>query len=161
MRVSSKVFLHQLASATSAGDNEQNLNFALSVVTNIKPNDHLEAMLAAHMAVTHMLAMRSARRLALAESLEERDSAERAFNKLTRTLTTQIEALKRYRTGVEQRVTVQNVSVNDGGQAIVGDVVQARRHSDRQQPVNATRSSTDVRRPAMPLVDELKGEVIH
>jgi hypothetical protein len=51
---------------------------------------------------------------------------------------------------------VQNVSVNDGGQALVGDVVQARRQSDWQQP----RSSTDIRRPAMPLVDELKGEVI-
>jgi hypothetical protein len=29
-----------------------------------------------------------------------------------------MEALKRYRTGGEQKVTVQHVSVNDGGQAI-------------------------------------------
>jgi hypothetical protein len=33
-----------------------------------------------------------------------------------------IEALKRYRTGGEQKVTVQHVTVNDGGQAIVGAV---------------------------------------
>jgi hypothetical protein len=34
----------------------------------------------------------------------------------------QLEALKRYRTGGEQRVTVQHVTVNDGGRAIVGNV---------------------------------------
>jgi hypothetical protein len=34
-------------------------------------------------------------------------------------------ALKRYRTGGEQKVAVQHVSANDGGQAIVGNVNQA------------------------------------
>jgi hypothetical protein len=33
-----------------------------------------------------------------------------------------METLKRYRTGGEQKVTVQHVTVNDGGQAIVGTV---------------------------------------
>ena len=36
-----------------------------------------------------------------------------------------MEALRRYRSGGEQNVTVQHVSVNDGGQAIVGNVTQA------------------------------------
>jgi hypothetical protein len=40
-----------------------------------------------------------------------------------------IEALKRYRTGGEQKLTVQNVSVNDGGQAIVCNVTQAPREA--------------------------------
>jgi hypothetical protein len=34
----------------------------------------------------------------------------------------QMEALKRYRTGGQQKVTVEHVTVNDGGQAIVGAV---------------------------------------
>jgi hypothetical protein len=34
------------------------------------------------------------------------------LNRLTRTLGTQMEALKRYRTGGEQKVTVQHVSVD-------------------------------------------------
>ena len=34
----------------------------------------------------------------------------------------QVEALKRYRTGGEQKVTVQHVTVNEGGQAIIGSV---------------------------------------
>ena len=38
----------------------------------------------------------------------------------------QMEALKRYRMGGEQRVTVQHVTVNDGGQAIVGPMSPAR-----------------------------------
>jgi hypothetical protein len=35
-----------------------------------------------------------------------------------------MEALKRYRTGGEQTVTVQHVNVGEGGQAIVGNVTQ-------------------------------------
>jgi hypothetical protein len=36
-----------------------------------------------------------------------------------------MEALERYRSGGGQNVTVQHVSVSDGGQAIVGHVTQA------------------------------------
>ena len=45
-----------------------------------------------------------------------------AADKLARTFAAQAEALKRYRTGGEQKVTVQHVTVNDGGQAVVGTV---------------------------------------
>jgi hypothetical protein len=68
--------------------------------------------------------MQFSRNLAEAGYLEHRDSAERTFNKLTRTFVTQMEALKRYRTGGEQTVTVQHVNVSEGGQAIVGNVTQ-------------------------------------
>ena len=66
--------------------------------------------------------MTFARRLAHVDNIPQQDSAERAFNKLTRTFTAQVEALKRYRTGGEQKVTVQHVTVNEGGQAVVGDI---------------------------------------
>jgi hypothetical protein len=68
--------------------------------------------------------MEFACRLANAENLVLMDSLERTLNKLARTFTAQLEALKRYRTGGEQKVTVQHVSVSDGGQAIVGNVAQ-------------------------------------
>ena len=83
----------------------------LSVVKGIEPRDQIEAMLAAQMAAVHVATMTFARRLAHVENIPQQDSAERAFNKLTRTFTTQMEALKRYRTGGEQKVTVQHVSV--------------------------------------------------
>jgi hypothetical protein len=77
------------------------------------------------MAVVHVASMTFARRLANVETIQQQDSAERAFNKLTRTFASQMEALKRYRTRGEQKVTLQNVSVAEGGQAIVGNVTQA------------------------------------
>jgi hypothetical protein len=54
-----------------------------------------------------------------------RTGAERAFNKLTRTFSIQMETLKRYRARAEQNITVQNVSVESGGQAVVGNVAPA------------------------------------
>jgi hypothetical protein len=120
-----KGLILQLDNARSRQDPD--LNFALSVIKNLKPNDQLETMLAAQMVATHMATMMFASRLARANNVEQFESAERAYNKLARTYVAQMEALKRYRTGGEQKVTVQHVSVNDGGQAIVGDVVQAPR----------------------------------
>jgi hypothetical protein len=98
--------------------------------------DQLEAMLAAQMAAVHMATMTLGRRLGGVETVEQQDSAERAFNKIARTFTTQMEALKRYRTGGEQKVTVQHVSVSEGGQAIVGNVTQ----TAKTAPEKATKS---------------------
>src|SRR5262252_4930916 len=78
-----------------------------------KPKDQVEAMLAAQMAAIHRTTMTFARRLANVETIAQQDSAERALNKLARTYAMQMEALKRYRTGGEQKVTVQHVSVNE------------------------------------------------
>jgi hypothetical protein len=65
------------------------------------------------------------RRLNNVENILQQDSAERAFNKLARTFAVQMEALKRYRTGGEQKVTVHHFTVNEGGQAIIGPVSPA------------------------------------
>jgi hypothetical protein len=119
--------VRQLGEASSHGGevDERALNFMLSVVKGIKPRDQVEAMLATQMAAIHIATLTSAQRLAQAETLPAQDSAERAFNKLSRTYATQMEALERYRSGGDQNVTVQHVSVRDGGQAIVGNVTQA------------------------------------
>ena len=116
--------LCQLLNAGSRGGkvDERGLNFMLSVVKGVKRRDQVEALLAAQMAAVHAATMMLARQLAQVKTLPQQDSAERAFNKLARTFAAQVEALKRYRTGGEQKVTVQHVTVNEGGQAIVGDV---------------------------------------
>ncbi len=46
------------------------------------------------------------------------------MGRLARTFPAQIEALNRYRSHGEPAITVQNVSVGDGGKAIVGNVTQ-------------------------------------
>ncbi|BCA00024.1 hypothetical protein BDHH15_09210 [Bradyrhizobium diazoefficiens] len=115
----------QIVHVTAKGQevSQELANFMLSAIKGVEPKDDVEAMLAAQMAATHMLSMTFARRLNNVESIPQQDSASQAFNKLSRTFATQVEALKRYRTGGEQRVTVQHVNVSDGGQAIVGDVL--------------------------------------
>jgi hypothetical protein len=146
--------LKQLANAGSRGRqiDEDALNFMLSVVTGIKPNDQLEAMLAAQMAVIHTATMTFARRLANVETIEQQDSAERALNKLARTYAMQMEALKRYRTGGEQKVTVHHVSVNEGGRAIVGNVNQAAGGIAAEKPVTTTPALTDALQQ-MPIIE--------
>ncbi len=108
---------------------ETGLNFMLSAVKGVEPRDEVEAMLAAQMAAVHMATMTFARRLSHVDTLPQQDSAERAFNKLARTFTAQVEALKRYRTGGEQRVVVEHMHVYEGGRAIVGTVHQGGRET--------------------------------
>jgi hypothetical protein len=113
------------ASRHSQDIDEQGLNFTLSVIKGIEARNQLEAMLAAQMVAVHMASMTFAGRLAHLDDIPQQDSAERAFNKLTRTFAMQMEAFNRYRSGAEQKVTLQHVSVAEGGQAIVGNVTQA------------------------------------
>jgi hypothetical protein len=114
----------QLVNAGSQGPkaDEHGINFMLAVIKGIEPRDQIEAMLAAQMAAVHMASMTFARRLAHIDNLAQQDSAQNAFNNLARTFAAQVEALKRYRSGGEQKMTVQHVHVAEGGQAIVGNV---------------------------------------
>ena len=120
--------LSQLANAVSPGKDADGaaINFALAVIAGVEPKDELETMLAMQMSAVHMATMTFTRRLAHVETIAQQDSAERALNRLMRTYVAQMEALKRYRTGGEQKVLVQHVNVNDGGQAIVGTVDRGR-----------------------------------
>ena len=118
--------LRQLVKASVKGErpDEVNLAFMISMVKSIKPRDSVEAMLVAQMVSVHVMAMRCAHHLAHADDLAQHDSAARALGRLARTFPAQIEALNRYRSHDEPAITVQNVSVGDGGKAIVGNVTQ-------------------------------------
>lgn len=146
--------IQQLANAGSRGPQVDPavVNFMLDVIKGVKPKDQLEALLAAQMAVVHWRFMAFGMQLNQVESLPQQNSAESAFNKLARTFTTQMEALKRYRTGGEQKVTVQHVSVGEGGQAIVGNVTQAGPETVPQKPNRPVPALTDARQAAMPIL---------
>jgi hypothetical protein len=101
-----------------------NLAFMMAMVESIKPRDAIEAMLVAQMVSVHVMAMRCAHHLACAENIVQQESAGRALGRLARTFPAQIEALNRHRNNGAPAVTVQNVSVQDGGNAIVGNVTQ-------------------------------------
>lgn len=109
---------------------EQATDFALGFVDSMKPKDAAEALLCAQMAATHQATMMMARRLNHATSLAQQDTAERALNKLARTFAAQMDTLKRYRSKGQQTVRVERVTVENGGQAIVGDVNHRGRGED-------------------------------
>jgi hypothetical protein len=118
--------LRQLVRASACGDapDEVNISFMISMVKNIRPRDSIEAMLVAQMVSVHVMAMRCAQQLATACDPARQDSAARALGRLARTFPAQIDALNRHRSRGEPAITVQNVSVGDGGKAIVGNVTQ-------------------------------------
>src|SRR5712672_2544850 len=142
--------LRQLVKASVNGErpDEVNLAFMISMVKSIKPRDAVEAMLVAQMVSVHVMAMRCAHHLGNAKDIARQDSAGRALGRLARTFPAQIEALNRYRNHGEPAFTVQNVSVGDGGKAIVGNVTQHARVlvSDK----SPTPAVTDSRMGSMP-----------
>lgn len=121
--VANDLITHCARLATSNGKiDEEKLNSLIGFVQGIEPQNTVETALAAQMAAIHDNVMLFARRLAHADTISESDSAERTLNRLARTFTAQVEALKKYRSSGEQVVRVERVNVSEGGQAIVGNV---------------------------------------
>ena len=118
--------LRQLVKASVNGQkpDEANLAFMISTIRRIAPKDSIEAMLVSQMVSVHMAAMRCACRLACIDDLPQQETVTRALTRLSRTFAAQIEALGRHRNSDERAITVQNLSVQDGGRAIVGNVTQ-------------------------------------
>jgi hypothetical protein len=140
--------LRQLVRASVSGGSvdEVNLSFMIAMVKSIRPRDCIEAMLVAQMVSVHVMAMRCAQQLASPEDVARHDSAARALGRLARTFPAQIEALNRHRSHGEPAITVQNLKVEDGGNAIVGNVTQHRSVivSDKK-PAAATGNATAAR----------------
>ena len=118
-----RIVLDLVGLAANGNDlSEAELNRMLAVVRGIGPTDAVEALLAVQMAAVHDASMKAAQRLKKAETIDQQDSASSMFNKLTRTFTMQVEAMKRHRSRGEQSVIVKHVHVYPGGQAVVGSV---------------------------------------
>jgi len=101
------------------------LNASLSIFTGMKPKDSVEAMMITQMIALHEMALLSSERALITEQPDEfvGKNVNRA-TKLCRTYALLAEALTKYRTKGQQKITVQHVNVNDGGQAVIGDVNQ-------------------------------------
>jgi hypothetical protein len=92
-------------------------------------------------------------RLSRADNLEAIELYERTLNKLGRTFASYVDVLHRcYRSSGEQKLMVQqNVSVSDGGQAIVANVAQNTGVAKRSQIwVTKSRGAALEKKPAAP-----------
>lgn len=114
----------QIIDAVGVYHSAEAIGFVLSVIKDQTPRDHIERMLIAQMAIAHVATMRFADELSPRTTGDPArwEFALKALNAFGRTFATQISALKQYRSGGEQRVTVRHVSVSDSAQAIVGNV---------------------------------------
>ena len=100
------------------------LNKAVAALAGIGPRDELESMLAVQMIAVHHLAMECMKRARRSQPIEGMNYHINCATKLQRTFVAQVEALNRYRGKGQQKVTVEHVHINKGGQAIVGAVNQ-------------------------------------
>ena len=98
-------------------------NASLLVMAGFMPKDQIESMLAAQMTATHSVAMEFLRRASHPDHSSDVSSmsADRAA-KLLRAFAAQVEVLDRHRGKGQQKIVVEHVTVEAGGQAIVGQV---------------------------------------
>ena len=95
-------------------------------LASFKPANELESMLAAQIIACHNAAMECYRRAMHGEqTFAGRSENLSQANKLSRSFSTLLEALNRHRGKGQQKVTVEHIHVNKGGQAIVGNVSTA------------------------------------
>ncbi len=100
---------------------------AITTLEGIKPRGEIEGMLAAQMVATHSAAMECLRRAMIPEqTFKGRDQNLKHAAKLLSIYSRQVEVLDKHRGKGQQKVTVEYVNVEAGGQAIVGHVETGR-----------------------------------
>jgi hypothetical protein len=141
-------FINQVVAVAELGEPSDDLEvtFSVSVIEDILSNHSnggvAKAMLAAQYTAVHAMIMKLARRFSRIIAEPERlEIIVRLVASLARTSVAQYEALNRVHAGV----TVGHVSVNEGGQAIVGSVTH-----NQQEP------ATQDAGPPQPLLAEAK-----
>jgi hypothetical protein len=118
--------LYQLIAAArlpNSGICEIAVNASLAFIEGAKPRDEIESALVIQMACTHSATMAVLSRLGGAHRGDRSVAAmASAAARLLRAYATQVEALRRLRNGNSQTVRVEHVHVNEGGQAVIGNV---------------------------------------
>jgi hypothetical protein len=99
---------------------------AILLLQGIKPTDEIEGMLAAQMVATYSAAMECLRRSMIpSQTFAGRDQNLKHASKLLAIYARQMDALNKNRGKGQQKVTVEHVTVQSGGQAVVGNVETA------------------------------------
>jgi hypothetical protein len=130
------------------------LNAMLEAVAAFAPADELEGMIAIQAAVFHRIALDLLARGARSQRPEIRSANIGQANKCARTFAVLLDALNRHRGKVTtQKVIVENVTVEAGGQAVVGAVAGvggAKQSKDQAHATNAADQDRGGSRPALP-----------
>jgi hypothetical protein len=102
----------------------QRLDLAASALTEMRPSNATEAMLATQMIAAHDAALMFLMRATLEnQTIDGCDANVLRATRLMRLFTEQLQAMQKLKgTAAQQKVTVEHVHVHGGGQAIVGAV---------------------------------------
>jgi hypothetical protein len=106
-------------SITKHGD-ASGYGFVRSVLK--EPKNQFEMLLVAQMLALHDAAMDSGKSLGAARTIDEKNCYGNMLSKLTRSFASHLQTLHQCRSGGERKVTFNNVSINEGGRAIMGVV---------------------------------------
>jgi hypothetical protein len=124
---------------------------ALELYEDLKPVGSAEGMLAAQMVGTHSAALECLRRAVVeGQTFEGRDMALKHAQKLMALYTQQLAALDKHRGKGQQKVTVEHVHAQAGGQAIVGNVDMCKRSADGREDPKAVEYGPEVPLPTQP-----------
>ena len=97
----------------------------ITILHELKPRDVIEVMLIIQMIGVHNLAIATLSRALLpSQAAESAEAYIQQTTKMLRTFAQQMDALKNYRRTGQQKVIVEHVNVNQGGQAVVGSITQ-------------------------------------
>ena len=107
------------------------IDAAMETLKQIAPMDGVEGMLAVQMASTHQAAMECLRRASIQnQTFEGRNMALKHGEKLLRLYMDQIKTLSKHRGKGDQKMIIEHVNIEPGGQAIVGQVENKSQHKN-------------------------------
>ena len=149
-------FLHGIhnqlgALSVTKHGNPRGYGFVRSVLK--EPRNQFEMLLVTQMLTLHDAAMISAKSLGEARSLDEVNCYGNMFSKLTRSFASHMQTLHQCRSGAEQKVTFNNVSINEGGQAIVGLVSNNPGSKSAPDTAKNLSSPSDQSGATMPIIE--------
>ena len=101
------------------------MNAALAMIEGAAPRDEIEGGLAIQMACAHAAAMTIFLRLGATGGTQNAVALTSAAARIMRAYAAHVETLRRLRHGGDQYVRVEHVHINDGGQAVIGNVKPA------------------------------------
>ena len=146
--------LRQIAASTVGRDGNAavRIRYARSIIKTVKSGDPMEMLQVVQMIAVHHASITHAALLGDSQNHPQWESHANIFNKLSRTYTNQMDTLLRWRSGPEQKLTVNTVSVGDGGQAFVGHLTQNAVDKDKAAITNSPRLVTDQSGTTMPII---------
>ena len=99
------------------------MNAALAMIAGARPKDEIEGALVVQMSCTHAAAIAILGKLDSGFGAERRIATYASAASCSLTVyVMQVEVFRRLRNGGQQFVRVEHVHVNDGGQAVIGNV---------------------------------------